>query len=291
MATNQLATLASQIPLAGFRLSGSTGDLLKALQEHEDLFNSIAAHPQAGIYQRFGKERALRLSYVENEVRQRHDEVKELLRDVHEGRKEAETEETRADLAKRMGALIEILDLHSRAFEQDCRMSQSTTPSPLFMDFYRAHLQRGGDDARAPNGELISFYDSKGAPISHEFTALDNPDLDPMQSFLVNRLMNPFLDYVRAPVQKLLKKIARGQKGADEAARWQGTSGRIISAIAKAVTCMLATLSLAAAIGILYSINSLEGRLVVMTLFGLGFSSSVNFLGQDAIPIYALNAA
>lgn len=46
----------------------STPALIRAWAAHQDHFEFIATHPQAGIYERFGSEYALATAYLENKV-------------------------------------------------------------------------------------------------------------------------------------------------------------------------------------------------------------------------------
>lgn len=172
----------------------------------------------------------------------------------------------------------------------ECRnMSQSTLPSSLSMDLYRSHLEKAVGVTQAPNGQDKSVYGQTGTAVSSKHTALDNENLNPIESLLFQILV-PFSEYIRDPLARLWRKM-RGDQGDSASVPIRNIDSRHISALAKVVTCMLATLSLAVAISVLDVIPEPKDRIVVMTLFGLGFASSVPFFGQDSMPLYHLITA
>lgn len=157
------------------------------------------------------------------------------------------------------------------------------------MDFYRAHLQAGSASMRAPNGQDISMYAPSGRPAGPSLTAVDKEEFSPIEYMLAFRLMIPFIEYVRQPLVNLWYRVMKPRT--EKRKTVKVLLGQHVSALAKPVTCMLATLSLAGAIGVLDSIDDSKIRIVVMTVFGLGFASSVSFFGQESMQIYQLVTA
>lgn len=158
------------------------------------------------------------------------------------------------------------------------------------MDLYRTHLTNTKNAMQAPNGQDKPDYGQAGTAVLSTYTALDDENLNPVEGFLTFRVMGPFLRYIRQPLTNFWHERIKSRKTRSDA-KERIIDFRHISAFAKMVTCMLATLSLAVAIGILDIIPDPKIRIVVMTLFGLGFASSVSFFGQDSMPLYHLITA
>jgi hypothetical protein len=95
------------------RRANSARDLIRGFYEHDDLFQKIATLPQVGIYERFGKIRALCLSYIESEVRRRNEDVAEYINCVdNEDRRSLPDEDIQQQLAAKMDSLINELLRH-----------------------------------------------------------------------------------------------------------------------------------------------------------------------------------
>ena len=169
-------------------------------------------------------------------------------------------------------------------------LAQAATPTTLFADFYRVLLKTFGGSAKAPNGDDVSNYGQAGTRISEKFLALLDFPLNPIESLLVNRLMNPFIHFCCRPFRKFAKKIKRGGDS-DFVEEQKVVDFGVIAHIARVIVCMLANVCLAAAIGALNSIDGSTTRIVVMSVIGLVFAVLVSFLGQDSILIYSLITA
>ncbi|KAF2187644.1 hypothetical protein K469DRAFT_103660 [Zopfia rhizophila CBS 207.26] len=280
---NMVTPFPNHLPSLGPAVSPA--DLMRALAQHHDLYNDAARHPEADIRRRFAKERVFRAAFVEWIVDRRFNEVTKLRSEFE---KEGGCDEIWFEkFETSMWRAIEALELCDRVFTGDRRMAQSITPSAYYMDLYRAHLQSRGHGVRAPNGQDQASYGPRGGPISDDHTALCDENLSPVQWFLVYKLMNPFIDYISDPLQKMLAKV---WKPNGSYVKQQEINESTIRAIAKTIECALGNLSLSAAIGILYKISSPKVRLVVLTVFSLVFSSSVNLFGREAIQTFALTA-
>ncbi|KAF2682476.1 hypothetical protein K458DRAFT_405738 [Lentithecium fluviatile CBS 122367] len=284
------ATAASQIPGSESQAL-PVRDLMKSLVAHEDLFKSIAEHPQAGVFRRHTEEWALCLFYLESEVSRRYRDVKKFCQAEGRGKGSGESEVAlRNSLADKMISLFKGLKMHSQAVHWAREMAQAATPSILFADFFRAHFKAAGGSARAPNGEDTSVYGNEGTPMSDEFQAQVEAILNPIEWLLVNKMMNPFIDFFCRPFRKAARKIKRGGDS-NVVVDQMVVNFAVISAIARVVLCMLANGCLAAAIGALNSVDGWTTKIIVMTVIGLVFASLVSFLGHDSIPIWTLITA
>ncbi|KAJ4372391.1 hypothetical protein N0V83_004165 [Neocucurbitaria cava] len=171
-------------------------------------------------------------------------------------------------------------------------MTLSPSPKQLFMDAYRINGRFGEGSMRAPNGELASIYGRKGEPVPPNLGTLYRPESEPLEDFIVDRLMNPFLKYVGEPFKSLWVKLSMYRDGDStmEVGFWD-VDARIISAIARAIVCVIAILSLAAPIATLNVIKETKLRIVVMTLFGQLFAMLAQFLGSGSLEYYILITA
>lgn len=160
------------------------------------------------------------------------------------------------------------------------------------MDYFRVHLGPCDGHTMAPNGEDTSIYGPRGDPVPQAFIAADDENLDSVELFLVGKLMNPFLEYVRAPIVRRWKDVTGCEEGPGHQNVTPNVVGySVISGIARIVVSSMATLSLAAAIAVLDKINDPNARKAVMTIIGLGFAASVHFIGPNSIPTYHLITA
>lgn len=114
MASSQLGSVAIQMPEMESRNGASPRELIRGFLEYEVLHQRIAKYPQLGIYEQFGEDRALCMSYVESKVHRNSRDVRDYMHDVNSGVMDTQTEEeVLADLDDKMIKLMESLHLHS----------------------------------------------------------------------------------------------------------------------------------------------------------------------------------
>jgi hypothetical protein len=262
-------------------------DISHLWSQHVDFLNGLPKYPEANVYQRFYKQRMMRNLYLEYKVRKRTDAV-EMLERPRSGMPNYELAslEYEQKFEKAMNELINSVNAHSLAYEQDRKMAAATAVEPYFMNYFREQLQGQGEQ-RAPNGESVSIYGMVGDEVSDDFTSMRDVHLELFSRFIVHRCMNPINNHLIQPCRSFWYRIFYGGRSTP---RREILDQQIVQHFAKILEVMLATLSLAAAIVTLYSINTMKYRLVGMTLFGLLFSLEVVFLGQGSIGIFALNA-
>lgn len=155
------------------------------------------------------------------------------------------------------------------------------------MNYFRAHLKAFDGNTRGPNGEDTTIYGPEGTPVPPRFRARDHDDLNPIEWLLIHRLMDPFIQLVCRPIRLLANRLI-GKRRRSSDVDQKAVNATVISVIARMVVCMLASLSLAAAIGVLDNIGSQKNRIIVMTVFAQVIASSVQFLGQESTPMYLL---
>ncbi|CAO2656935.1 Nn.00g057380.m01.CDS01 [Neocucurbitaria sp. VM-36] len=247
---------------------------IAALLGHRQLYDTYAQHPQAGIYDRFGPEWALVIAYIESKVHQsRHAAYIFLQENAQQGRGlSGERKKARAIKTAREIAL-------------------SPSPTQLFMDVYRINSGVGKEGMRAANGEMLSVYGNVGDPVPPNFGTIDRKDLEPIENFIVGWLMNPFINYIVAPPQKLWLRLMYPNKISTMDVGLEKVDGRIISTIARALVCVVAILSLAAPIATLNVVEQTKLRIIIMTLFGQVFAALAQFMGNRSLPYYTLITA
>lgn len=303
------ANVASQIPGLELR-NQSMRNVMKSLAQHEDLYATIEKHPQAGVYQRFTNFWSFCLYYLESEVYRLGYEAKQMCDAENQREEDSEiVPQPHERFAETMDFLFEALEKHgkcrcrihlrrvsylitpmtARGVHWARELTQPPSPSNLFMNFFRAHLKGFDGRTNGPNGEDTSIYKPENDPVPFECLPLDNDDLNPVEWLLVLRLMNPFVDFICLPFRYLMNKTKRG-KDSRPLVEQNVVDFAVISAVAKVIVCMLANLSLAAAIGTLDRIDSTKKttRIIVMTVVGLVFASLVSLIGSKSIPIYTL---
>ena len=180
----------------------------------------------------------------------------------------------------------------ARAYDQDTRMAQGPPPSQISMDYFRSLHKRVDDNALAPNGRPIDDYGQKGQRVPAYLTTTCNDTSDLIERVIIHRLMNPFMNHVWNRLSKVVQCFSSTRRKQDKSDnRKRFLSSRYVSAAATVFACMLSNACLAAAIGTLYHVNSLENRLIVVSLFGIFFSAPAVLLGKHAIRTWMLGVA
>jgi hypothetical protein len=90
----------------------SVKECIAALYDHNDLFDTMAEYPQAGIYETFAKESALAIAYVESKVHQCGRAVEVFLRENARSGRNLDDGALSSQYTTVMNELIEMLLLH-----------------------------------------------------------------------------------------------------------------------------------------------------------------------------------
>jgi hypothetical protein len=284
----------------------STPELIRALDEHNDLFQFIATHPQADIYERFGPEYASAVAYVESEVH-RHALVAKTY--ILEKSRVASKEELSGPYRNVMGDLVNSLLLLGGCFYHGVcgkRLTEDTdrvhkashdmtiAPPPTMraMDEYRLVSGCNDGNHRAANGEKKLMYGKEGMPVPSHLATRYNEDLDSITQFMADCLMDPFLDYVSKPfrsVLSILPLVGKRFKNPGSSIKFVRTS--TISAIANASVYMTVIIFLSGGIAILDYLKNTKLRILAIMLFAQVFAISVRFVGPHSIPMCMLITA
>jgi hypothetical protein len=282
----------------------STRQRIEALAQHPTLFEYIDKHPQSGIYDRFGKEWSRALSYVDGIVHQCSDAVDTF---IWERSKSLTEEKLETEFAEVMKNEIDALLLH-RMFPylySGTIMSLTTTtdkvvkaageialaPSPAkdFMNDFRTHSQYESQSPRAANGELLSSYGKRGAPVPGRCATICSKSPDPAETAVAKWLMNPLITFVAKPFRSILFKVPVIRR------RFDSTSPDIelfrtstVEALARFAMLMVAILCATAAIFTLDVVKKRQLRILIMALYALAFALPIQFLGPSSYPLYTL---
>jgi hypothetical protein len=160
------------------------------------------------------------------------------------------------------------------------------SPTERSMEMYRRIVSR---NPRAANGELILLYGNKGAPVPPHVGTICDEDDDPPVAFIINWLMDPFLELITNPFRSILPKlpiIGKSFKGIDP--EQKVVDARVVATLAKAAMVMIAILLLTAAILTLNEMQDSRKRILVAALFAQLFALPIQFLGSRALPLYML---
>ncbi|KAF1840534.1 uncharacterized protein K460DRAFT_411117 [Cucurbitaria berberidis CBS 394.84] len=265
---------------------------ITCLFEHSQLFDIIADKPQAGICQRYGRGWSTIIAYIESEVNQSQRAAELFIREnAQVGRGILDERRKEKAYKKVMNKWMGDIFRHERAFRAARQMALSDSPSKEYMRKYRSNSGSGKGGTRAANGELMSIYGQENELVPSDLTTLDDEELEPIANFIVDWLMNPFVDYIGTRFQRFWHKLLYGKMRPAEGDDIEAVNARTISAIARAFVSVMAILFLVAPIATLDSIQQPKLRILVMALFGQLFATSAQFMGSRSVPLYMLITA
>ncbi|KAI8940294.1 hypothetical protein NX059_003995 [Plenodomus lindquistii] len=270
----------------------SRHDRIAALYHHRNNFKRFAEQPQSGILQTFGREIFMLLAYAEGEIEKDSRSVDVFLeKHVNSaGRGDASEVDIDSELSTVMGNLRASFFDYDHLLDIARHMATSPTPTKTSMDRYRLKSSNGSKTKRAGNGRLLSSYGRRGEPVPVDVFIVLDDDFDPTARVLHKWLMNPFIQYIAVP---LLRRLQRGGivRGPHLEYDLEDIDSRIIVWIARTIESTLAVFLVAVAIGILGTIQHPGIRIMVMTMFSLGYALLAQLMGSQSIIVYALVAA
>jgi hypothetical protein len=293
----------------------SAKECIAALHEHNDLFEQTAECPQMCIYNRFDKESALAIAYLDSKVHrcgrvaesfiretlrpgfQDDDENEGKLRGQHEAKMDALVQALllRGMLLVPVTRVYPLLTIEGRMVKNFQKVNLAPPPSKVVMSRYRIVSRIGKGSKRIANGELASTYGYDGEPIPPNLATVDNEDLEPMAQFVYDWLANPINEYIIAPVRKLWYRLPvnrRRRPAADvDAYGMDAANARFVSAVANVFVYVIAILILIAPIATFNSIQEQTLRIVVMPLFCLVLAASAQLMGSRSMPLFTLVTA
>ncbi|KAF2026515.1 hypothetical protein EK21DRAFT_73997 [Setomelanomma holmii] len=254
---------------------------IRALAEHEQVFEATAEFPPAGIHERFGGEWTMAIAYIEGQVHQSANAARlAIWKNSH-----AQAGDANADFvsAEELTASID------RAVKASKQMALAPPPSKLGLEAYRAYsgIDHGG--RRAANGQLLSRYGGERDPVPSYLAAIDNEDLAPVAQIMTDWVMNPFAEYFIAPLRRgmiktpFLRNLLRNQ---DPCVRAVG--GNVMEALSKHVVIATAVLCLTAAVITLDAVKSQRLKIMTVALFALVFALPAQYMGSRSLPLFTL---
>ena len=157
------------------------------------------------------------------------------------------------------------------------------------MDKFRVNSGAKIGVKRAANGDFLSNYGEIGSPAPVEYATIRDDDLEPMDRFVVEWLLNPFVDYIGPPWRWILRHMPIfGKSRLNNKSESESVELRAINAVARALVCVSAVLSLIVPIATLNAIQYPTLRIVVMALYAQAFAITVECLGVRSMPIFTL---
>ncbi|KAF1997660.1 hypothetical protein P154DRAFT_277281 [Amniculicola lignicola CBS 123094] len=276
-------------------------NIIKRMSRSRSVFEGIADYPPAGTCERFEDSWYKCLAFTELRVMRCKKDIEAFEREVEEGKKiEISDEALWAEYVELMEALKNALLQNGQLYSGLRTMSQAPPPSPRGIDSYRTFVSGKDPHGRAPNGRHTREYGLADETPRRSLCAVVNEVVSPIDNFLMDHVMDPFMEYIYRSMKKNWRKMRQWRIGArtledpgdSKEDEEDYVDGRKIGVIAKIAASMLAILSLAAAIGILNILHGFETRVIVMTVFGLGFCLCANFVtGPEALPMFNLSTS
>ena len=285
-------------------------DRLMALSEHGDLFEHIDKYPQSGVYERFGREWAMTIAYVEGEVQSCSDVANQFIRDKsRRGKpKDGAAKDLSKELSEVMTPLIDVLLLQcvsirflssrklfltmtDNLVEAAQKIASAPSPTKRSMDDYRANSGFDSGRTRAANGRSVLWYGLAGEPVPHQLATIHNDGFDPVAQAIADWLMDPFLELISKPFRSFLRSmpiVGKRFRQRDLNDPVVGAGASTISALARAFMVMIAILCMTAAILTLQVVKDPKRRILVLALFGQAFALPIQFLGPQSLPLYTL---
>ncbi|KAF2855383.1 hypothetical protein T440DRAFT_474808 [Plenodomus tracheiphilus IPT5] len=289
----------------------SVRERITELYDHREQYKTIDKQPELGIFLTFGPERSFLSAYLESEIFHKSHTAQTFLRE--NAHKPEGSDVDNQDVEKKYHNVMrelkeEIFDyskyfgvrhrgkstnfVKGHLFEISRCMATSPTPSLSVLDSFRIRSSVGEQAKRAANGQLLSIYGEFRGPVPPNLTTAYDGVSEPMARLLYERLMDPFIDHVAAPLLSRLRRLGIFSK-----AQWTQDSIlervdlRIIHGLADIVMSMMAILSLAIPIGILNVIQRPELRIVFMALFSPVYALLAQLMGPRSILLNTLIAA
>jgi hypothetical protein len=174
-------------------------------------------------------------------------------------------------------------------FKASQDIAKARSPTIQSLEVYREIIAQ---KSRAANGESILLYGMKGEPVPPYLTTIydDREDSDDLiEKFIIDWLLDPFLELIINPFRSILPMlpvIGKRFEGIDSEQKLVAAS--ITSALAKAITVMVAILCLTTAIVVLNEMKDSRKRILVAAVFAQLFALPIQFLSPRALPLYML---
>lgn len=175
-----------------------------------------------------------------------------------------------------------------KVVEASQRVASAPSPSKRSMDDYRVISGCESGRSRAANGESLSLYGKKGAPVPTHLATICAEDFEPVAQAIEEWLMDHFLELVGDPFRSVLSKIPIVGKRVKSTGPTTVVDASVISALARAFMVMIAILCLTAAIFTLEVVKRPKVRILVVALFAQAFALPIQFLGSHSLPLYTL---
>jgi hypothetical protein len=140
---------------------------------------------------------------------------------------------------------------------------------------------------RAPNGESLAVYGSRGEAVPPNLAALRDCEEDFLRTFILGRLVRPLSSYIYVPYSRFCNKFLHRDLGA----RPQGVDDGVLGVIVTAVEHTMFVLWLAGSVALLSSLVSMRDRIIATSFISLAFPYITTFLSKEAKGLLTLNTA
>jgi hypothetical protein len=147
------------------------------------------------------------------------------------------------------------------------------------------HFALGKD--RAPNGESLAVYGSRGEAVPASLAALRDCEDDLLRAFILARLVRPLSSYIYVPYSRFCNRFLHRDLGASP----QGVDDGALGVIVTAVEHTIFVLCLAGSVALLSSLVSMRNRIIATSCISLAFPYIATFLSKEAKGLFTLNAA
>jgi hypothetical protein len=188
-----------------------------------------------------------------------------------------------------VGYLISLTTTPGKVKKAMGEMALTPSPSKDFMDDFRTQSGCESTIIRAANGELLSVYGKKGAPVPDQYATICPEVFDPAENAVANWLMDPLITFIGEPFRSILLKVPIIRKRFDSTSlNIKLFSANTVTALARTAMVMVAILCATAAIFTLDVVKKRQLRILIMALYALAFALPVQFLGPSSFPLYTL---
>jgi hypothetical protein len=140
---------------------------------------------------------------------------------------------------------------------------------------------------RAPNGESLAVYGSRGEAVPPNLAALRDCEEDFLRTFILARLVQPLISYIYVPYSRFCNRFLHRDLGAGP----QGVDDGVLGVIVTAVEHSIFVLCLAGSVALLSSLVSMRDRIIATSFFSLAIPYIATFLSKEAKGLFTLNAA